>query len=66
MQIVGGVFILAGVALVRLDELGAPGTAERDAAGSGEGEIDGGEPVWVLTDQSSPSRSAQASSVSSE
>jgi drug/metabolite transporter (DMT)-like permease len=66
MQIVGGVFILAGVALVRLDELGAPGTAERDAPGSGEGEIDGGEPVWVLTDQSSPSRSAQASSVSSE
>jgi drug/metabolite transporter (DMT)-like permease len=62
MQIVGGVFILAGVALVRLDELAAP----RDAAGSGEGEIDGGEPVWVLTDQSSPSRSAQASSVSSE
>ena len=66
MQIVGGVFILAGVALVRLDELGAPGTAEGDAAGSGEVEIDGGEPVWVLTDQSSPSRSAQASSVSSE
>ena len=69
MQIVGGVFILAGVALVRLDELGAP----RDPAGSreGQGEIDGGEPVWVLPDQSSPaqsspSRSAQSSSVSSE
>ena len=31
MQIVGGVFILAGVALVRLDELGAP--PGRDAAG---------------------------------
>jgi drug/metabolite transporter (DMT)-like permease len=71
MQIVGGVFILAGVALVRLDELAAP-----RATGDGAAEIDGGEPVWVLPDQSSPdqsspdqsspSRSAQASSVSSE
>jgi len=81
MQIVGGVFILAGVALVRLDELAAP-----RATGNGEAEIDGGEPVWVLPDQSSPaqsspaqsspaqsspaqsspSRSAQSSSVSSE
>jgi drug/metabolite transporter (DMT)-like permease len=67
MQIVGGVFILAGVALVRLDELAAP-----RATDNGEAEIDGGEPVWVLTldqsspAQSSPSRSAQSSSVSSE
>ena len=64
MQIVGGVFILAGVALVRLDELGAPRDAE--ALENGAVEIEGGEPVWVLTDQSSPSRSAQSSSVSSE
>jgi drug/metabolite transporter (DMT)-like permease len=71
MQILGGVFILAGVALVRLDELAAP-----RATDNGEAEIDGGEPVWVLTAQSSPaqsspaqsspSRSAQSSSVSSE
>ena len=66
MQILGGVFILAGVALVRLDELAAP-----RATDNGEAGIDGGEPVWVLTDQSSPaqsspSRSAQSSSVSSE
>jgi drug/metabolite transporter (DMT)-like permease len=81
MQIVGGVFILAGVALVRLDELAAP-----RATDNGEADIDGGELVWVLTDQSSPaqsspaqsspaqsspaqsspSRSAQSSSVSSE
>jgi drug/metabolite transporter (DMT)-like permease len=66
MQIVGGVFILAGVALVRLDELAAPRAPDH-----GEAEIDGGEPVWVLTNQSSPaqsspSRSAQSSSVSSE
>jgi drug/metabolite transporter (DMT)-like permease len=61
MQIVGGVFILAGVALVRLDELAAP-----RATDNGEAEIDGGEPVWVLPNQSSPSRSAQSSSVSSE
>jgi drug/metabolite transporter (DMT)-like permease len=58
MQIVGGMFILAGVALVRLDELHAP---DQSPAG-----IDGGEPVWVIQDQSSPSRSAQSSSVSSE
>jgi drug/metabolite transporter (DMT)-like permease len=64
MQIVGGVFILAGVALVRLDELAAPRDAE--ALQNGAAEIEGGEPVWVLTDQSSPSRSAQSSSVSSE
>ena len=63
MQIVGGVFILAA-----WPWSGSMNWARRrrDAAGSGEGEIDGGEPVWVLTDQSSPSRSAQASSVSSE
>jgi drug/metabolite transporter (DMT)-like permease len=64
MQILGGVFILAGVALVRLDELGAA-----QPAGSGEGQIDGGEPVWVSQPpgpQSRPSRSAQSSSVSSE
>ncbi len=76
MQIVGGVFILAGVALVRLDELAAP-----RATDNGEADIDGGELVWVLPDQSSPaqsspaqsspaqsspSRSAQSSSVSSE
>lgn len=77
MQIVGGVFILAGVALVRLDELAAPrgadsgtGSFAGSGAGSvtddGEAEIDGGEPVWVITDHSSPSRSAQSSSVSSE
>jgi drug/metabolite transporter (DMT)-like permease len=61
-QILGGVFILAGVALVRLDELHAPanGPADRPA------EIDGGEPVWVTADHSSPSRSAQSSSSSSE
>lgn len=57
-QILGGAFILAGVALVRLDELRAPE--------SGPAEIDGGEPVWVPAGQSSPSRSAQASSSSSE
>jgi drug/metabolite transporter (DMT)-like permease len=57
-QILGGVFILAGVALVRLDELHAPE--------SGPAEIDGGEPVWVTADHSSPSRSAQSSSSSSE
>jgi drug/metabolite transporter (DMT)-like permease len=81
MQIAGGVFILAGVALVRLDELAAP-----RATDNGEADIDGGELVWVLPDQSSPaqsspaqsspaqsspaqsspSRSAQSSSVSSE
>ena len=61
MQILGGAFILAGVALVRLDELAGPPAAENSAA-----EIDGGEPVWVLSDQSSPSRSAQPSSVSRE
>jgi drug/metabolite transporter (DMT)-like permease len=67
MQILGGAFILAGVALVRLDELHAPDQSPA--------EIDGGEPVWVpdqsstaqsSTAQSSPSRSAQASSSSSE
>jgi drug/metabolite transporter (DMT)-like permease len=64
MQIVGGVFILAGVALVRLDELGAA-----PPAGSGSGQLDRAEPVWVSQlpePQSSPSRSAQSSSVSSE
>jgi drug/metabolite transporter (DMT)-like permease len=64
MQILGGVFILAGVALVRLDELGAA-----QPAASGGGQIDGGEPVWVSQPpgpQSRPSRSAQSSSVSSE
>ncbi len=43
MQILGGAFILAGVTLVRLDELRAP----RGAAGSAGGRIEGGEPVWV-------------------
>ncbi len=100
MQILGGAFILAGVTLVRLDELRAPGSK----AASGAGQIEGGEPVWVgqqpdLAErrvvtvafpsavrhsddepdrvevsrgssrpgsQSSPSRSAQASSSSSE
>ncbi len=58
-QILGGAFILAGVALVRLDELHAP---DQSPAG-----IDGGEPVWVIQpDQSSRSRSAQSSSSSSE
>jgi drug/metabolite transporter (DMT)-like permease len=58
MQVLGGAFILAGVALVRLDELHAP---DQSPAG-----IDGGEPVWVTADHSSPSRSAQASSSSRE
>ncbi len=49
MQIIGGVFILAGVALVRLDELAAPRGTD-----------------WEITDHSTPSRSAQSSSVSSE
>ena len=43
MQILGGAFILAGVTLVRLDELRAP----RGAAGSAAGRIERGEPVWV-------------------
>ena len=67
MQILGGAFILAGVTLVRLDELRAPGRA----AATGGGQVDGAEPVWVGPrrdpgHQSSPSRSAQPSSVSSE
>lgn len=62
-QILGGAFILAGVALVRLDELAAP-PAPRAAKSASQ--IDGAEPVWVRTGQSSPSRSAQASSSSSE
>ena len=67
MQILGGAFILAGVTLVRLDELRAPGRA----AATGGGQAYGAEPVWVGPQrdpghQSSPSRSAQPSSVSSE
>jgi drug/metabolite transporter (DMT)-like permease len=43
MQILGGAFILAGVTLVRLDELRTP----RNVAGSEAGQIEGGDPVWV-------------------
>jgi drug/metabolite transporter (DMT)-like permease len=55
MQILGGAFILAGVALVRLDELRTPQApqapqalqAPQPAPASGGGQIEGGQPVWA-------------------